>query len=135
MVFGLAESPPVVANARRYAEIVRTNATLRGLIRAGGQIAQLGYDRPGEVEDLVDQAQQVVYDLARHGDREDFAAIRELLADAFVRISELRPARAPAASPASRPASAISTASRRACSARTWSSWRRGRRWARRASR
>jgi replicative DNA helicase len=89
MVFGLAESPPVVANARRYAEIVRTNATLRGLIRAGGQIAQLGYDRPGEVEDLVDQAQQVVYDLARHGDREDFAAIRELLADAFVRISEL----------------------------------------------
>ena len=88
-VFALAESPPVVANARRYAEIVRTNATLRGLIRAGGQIAQLGYDRPGEVEDLVDQAQQVVYDLARHGDREDFAAIRELLADAFVRISEL----------------------------------------------
>jgi replicative DNA helicase len=88
-VFGLAESPPVVANARRYAEIVRANATLRGLIRAGGQIAQLGYDRPGEVEDLVDQAQQVVYNLARHGDREDFAAIRELLADAFVRISEL----------------------------------------------
>jgi replicative DNA helicase len=88
-VFALAESPPVVANARRYAEIVRTNATLRGLIRAGGQIAQLGYDRPGEVEALVDQAQQVVYDLARHGDREDFAAIRELLADAFVRISEL----------------------------------------------
>jgi replicative DNA helicase len=88
-VFDLAESPPVVANAKRYAEIVREQASLRGLIRVGQEVAHLGYTRPGEVSDLVDRAQQLVYELTAQGEREDFAAIRELLADAFVRISEL----------------------------------------------
>ena len=31
-----------------YARIVREMATLRGLIRAGGEIARLGWERPGE---------------------------------------------------------------------------------------
>src|SRR5207253_6804867 len=41
----LARLVPATANARHYAEIVRENATLRGLIRAGGEIAQLGWER------------------------------------------------------------------------------------------
>src|SRR5438270_11994851 len=35
----LARLVPATANARHYAEIVRETATLRGLIRAGGEIA------------------------------------------------------------------------------------------------
>ena len=44
----LARLVPASANAGHYAEIVRETATLRGLILAGGQIAQLGWDREGE---------------------------------------------------------------------------------------
>ena len=39
---------PAVANARRYAEIVRDASTYRSLIRAGTEIAELGYERLGE---------------------------------------------------------------------------------------
>src|SRR5690348_3987595 len=59
----LARLVPATANARHYAEIVRENATLRGLIRAGGEIAQLGWEREGEPTGLVARAEQLVYDL------------------------------------------------------------------------
>ena len=42
----LAALVPATANAAHYARIVREMATLRGLIAAGQQIAQLGWERP-----------------------------------------------------------------------------------------
>jgi replicative DNA helicase len=89
VIFGLTEAVPVTANARRYAEIVRANSMLRGLIRAGNKIAQLGFDRPGPVEELLDQAEQEVYELTRHEAKQDFSVIQELLHQAFERIAEL----------------------------------------------
>src|SRR5919112_4568119 len=61
----LAALVPATANAAHYARIVREMATLRGLIRAGGEISQLGWERPGETTDLVDRAEQVVFDLSQ----------------------------------------------------------------------
>src|SRR5258705_11187294 len=43
----LAALVPATANAAHYARIVREMATLRGLIRAGGEIARLGWEGPG----------------------------------------------------------------------------------------
>src|SRR5438105_10417978 len=60
----LAALVPATANASHYARIVRETATLRGLIRAGGEISRLGWDRPGEAGDLVDRAEQIVFDLS-----------------------------------------------------------------------
>src|SRR5215207_10352429 len=42
----LAALVPATANAGHYARIVREMATLRGLIRAGSEISQLGWERP-----------------------------------------------------------------------------------------
>src|SRR5207248_2887595 len=61
----IAALVPAAANAGHYARIVRETATLRGLIRAGGEIARLGWERPGETTDLVDRAEQVVFDLSQ----------------------------------------------------------------------
>ena len=61
----LAALVPAAANAAHYARIVHETATLRGLIRAGGEIARLGWERPGEAGDLVDQAEQIVFDLSQ----------------------------------------------------------------------
>src|SRR5436309_12413152 len=61
----LAALVPASANAAHYARIVHETATLRGLIRAGGEIARLGWDRPGAAGDLVDQAESVVCDLSK----------------------------------------------------------------------
>jgi replicative DNA helicase len=85
----LAALVPASANAAHYARIVREMATLRGLIRAGGEIAQLGWERPGETTDLVDRAEQVVFDLSQARVSSEFSHIEELLKDSFERITAL----------------------------------------------
>src|SRR5437762_5517979 len=85
----LARLVPASANAGHYARIVREMATLRGLIRAGGEISILGWERPGETTDLVDRAEQIVFDLSQARVTSEFSHIEELLKDSFERITAL----------------------------------------------
>src|ERR671936_70324 len=61
----LAALVPAASNAPHYARIVREMATLRGLIRVGTEIARLGMDRDGEAVELVDRAEQVLFELSQ----------------------------------------------------------------------
>jgi replicative DNA helicase len=85
----LAALVPASANAAHYARIVHETATLRGLIRAGGEIARLGWERPGEAGDLVDQAEQIVFDLSQQRVTGEFTHIDQLLKESFERITAL----------------------------------------------
>jgi replicative DNA helicase len=85
----LAALVPASANAGHYARIVREMATLRGLINAGSQISRLGWDRPGEAGDLVDKAEQVVFELSQARVTGEFSHIDELLKEGFERITAL----------------------------------------------
>src|SRR5712691_4446284 len=85
----LAALVPATANASHYARIVREMATLRGLIRAGGEISRLGWERPGETTDLVDRAEQVVFDLSQARVTSEFTHIETLLKESFERITAL----------------------------------------------
>lgn len=58
---------PASANAGHYAELVHDAATLRHLIRLGGEIAQLGWNREGDPADLLEQARSMAVDVARRG--------------------------------------------------------------------
>ena len=65
-------------------------ATLRGLIRPGQEIARLGWERPGETADLVDRAEQIVFDLSQEPRLDASSAhIEELLKESFERITAL----------------------------------------------
>jgi replicative DNA helicase len=88
-VHELAALVPATANAGHYARIVRETATLRGLIRVGSEIAQLGWDRPGETDDLVDRAEQLLFELSQSRVAGEFAHIEELLKESFARITAL----------------------------------------------
>ncbi len=59
----LAALVPAASNVEHYARIVKEMSTLRGLIRAGQEIVRLGQEREGEVSDLVDRAEQIVFEL------------------------------------------------------------------------
>src|SRR2546421_4430463 len=85
----LARIVPAASNAGHYARIVREMATLRGLIRAGGEISILGWERPGEATDLVHRAEQIVFDLSQARVTSEFSHIEELLKDSFERITAL----------------------------------------------
>jgi replicative DNA helicase len=85
----LAALVPAAANAAHYARIVREVATLRGLIRTGQEIARLGWERPGEVQVLVDRAEQILFDLSQDRVTTEFSHIETLLKDSFERITQL----------------------------------------------
>jgi replicative DNA helicase len=80
---------PASANAGHYAEIVRETATLRGLIRAGGEIAQLGWEREGEPTDLVARAEQLVFELAERRAEGELVLFKDAVIEAFDRIHHL----------------------------------------------
>src|SRR4051794_3827957 len=88
-VHELAALVPAASNAAHYARIVSEMATLRGLIRAGNDIARLGFDRPGETVELVDRAESIVFDLSQQRVSTEFAHIDELLKDSFETITKL----------------------------------------------
>src|SRR5215207_4607996 len=88
-VHELAALVPATANAGHYARIVRETATLRGLIRVGSEIAQLGWERPGETDDLVDRAEQLLFDLSQSRVSGEFSHIEDLLKESFERITAL----------------------------------------------
>jgi replicative DNA helicase len=79
----LIASVPTAANAAYYARIVSERAVLRRLIEAGTRIVQLGFNSAGgggrDVDDLVDLAQQAVYDVTERRVSEDFAILSDLL--------------------------------------------------------
>ena len=88
-VHELAALVPASANARHYAQIIRETATLRGLIQAGGEISRLGWERDGEAVELVDRAEQIVFNLSQQRATSEFSHIEELLKESFERITAL----------------------------------------------
>jgi replicative DNA helicase len=85
----LAALVPAASNVEHYALIVKEMATLRGLIRAGQEIVRLGQEREGEVSDLVDRAEQIVFELGQKRATSDFSHIETLLKESFERITHL----------------------------------------------
>jgi hypothetical protein len=69
-VHELAALVPATANVGHYAKIVAGSATLRDLIKTGAEISRLGWDRPGELDELVDRARQAVHELEQQAPRE-----------------------------------------------------------------
>ncbi|PWU24833.1 MAG: replicative DNA helicase [Candidatus Rokuibacteriota bacterium] len=85
----LAALVPAASNAAHYARIVREMATLRGLIRAGSEIARLGIDRDDEAPQLVDRAEQIVFELAQARVSSEWSHIEQLLKESFEHITAL----------------------------------------------
>jgi len=89
VVHTLASTVSSVANAQRYAQIVRDASTFRNLISAGTEIARIGYERLGEPQEVVDQAEQIVFSIADQRISHDFRPVSDLLTESFERITQL----------------------------------------------
>lgn len=89
-LIGLSNTVPTASHVVQYAEIIRKKATLRKLLRAGGEITRLGYDESTEnVEEILDEAQQHLYSITQNHIKQSFIPIKDVLSDAFERIDEL----------------------------------------------
>lgn len=62
-----------------YAEILREKSTRRHLSRASNQIRELAHDESIEISEVLDQSQEVVFELGQSGTKRSFEHIRALL--------------------------------------------------------
>lgn len=85
----LAALVPASANAAHYARIVRELSVVRGLIRGGGEISRLGWDRPGPVEELVEQAEAIVFDISQQRSSGDLVSAKDAIAEAWANLMSL----------------------------------------------
>ena len=85
----LLASVSIAANAGYYAELVREKAVLRRLVNASIRIAQLGYQGQGEVDKIVDEAQQTLFEVTENKASEDYRSLHELLEPTFDEIESI----------------------------------------------
>ncbi|MBI2343402.1 MAG: replicative DNA helicase [Deltaproteobacteria bacterium] len=86
----LTDAVPTTANLAYYATTVHQQAVLRRLIAGATEIVQLGY-RGGEasVDDIVDEAERIIFDIAQQKIRQSFSRMRDIVKASFKAI-ELR---------------------------------------------
>lgn len=76
----LTHTVPTAANANYYAEIVRDQATLRGLVEAGTRIAQMGYASDvKDAKNLINTAHQELDRVSEKRTSEDYRILEDLL--------------------------------------------------------
>jgi replicative DNA helicase len=79
-------TPYVAASYRTYAEIVHDTATQRRLLQVGQQIEALIAQREGETEEMVQRAEDLVYNLSLKRVRGDFQTAHDLVVAGMERL-------------------------------------------------
>lgn len=79
-LIGLQAGTPSIGNAARYARIVEEHALLRRLIRAGGDVCELGYSLPTDVTGAVDRAEALLFEVAQNRVTQSISPITDVLA-------------------------------------------------------
>lgn len=86
-IAGSAASP---GSAGHYAQVVQTKFMLRSLIEASAKIGELGFAEDREIEHVLDEAQQAVFNISNSSTMRNFSAIREELTEAWERLESLQ---------------------------------------------
>ena len=76
---GLVSSVPTSVHVEHYARIVHRTSVLRQIIRAGGEIVDLGYGGGPDEEQVLSNAEEVLYGVRTGRGSRDFAHIRHFL--------------------------------------------------------
>ncbi|HVA09125.1 MAG TPA: replicative DNA helicase [Acidimicrobiales bacterium] len=85
----LQANTPSMANAKHYATIVEEHALLRRLIGVSGDIADMAYSVPEDVQGTIDEAEQLMFNVAEHRAADTMHPLHELLGQGLDRIEEL----------------------------------------------
>ncbi len=80
---------PVTANIAAYAKIVRQKSILRNLIEVNTDIAARCYEEQGDIDILIDEAEQAIFDIAGSKGGKSFTHIKQVVPGAFQMVEQL----------------------------------------------
>src|ERR671910_789979 len=89
LVSTLASTVPAPGNARHYAQIVKQNALLRRLLGAAQTIQVSVHEREGEPEELVEEAERILFRVAHEDRASDFRKVAVILEEEIDRLEQL----------------------------------------------
>lgn len=85
----LIETVPAAGNAMYYSEQVISKSTLRNLIHAADDIAEIGYSDPESVDEALDQAEKKIFQATQSPSAQKFRPIGTALKEAWERFEHL----------------------------------------------
>jgi replicative DNA helicase len=88
-LYELVNSVPTSENAEYYAEIVKEKALRRTLIRAGKEIAASANKEEDNIDEIIDKAEQLIFDIGHSEDKRGFIHIRQVVKDSLKEIEEI----------------------------------------------
>ena len=88
-VYNLVESVPTPGSASYYAQIVADHALLRRLIEAASQIMARAYSIPEDPRRAADEAEGLVYAVARQDEKEELVPIRTLVDESMLQLEQI----------------------------------------------
>ncbi len=80
---------PTAAHVEQYAEIVSQKALRRRLIRASNEISGYGYDESLAIRDLIEGAEQRLFEVSQQHVKQSIVSIETILAESFERLDDL----------------------------------------------
>ncbi len=84
----LSSSVPSTSNVEFYAKIVEEKAVLRRLIEASSLIMDKGYQEKTEANEVLDFAEQKVFDISQKRQKKGFSIIKDVLWENLKKIDE-----------------------------------------------
>lgn len=85
----LADKVVTTANIDEYTEIVKSKSILRQLIKAGMEITELGRNEELNISDVLDKAEEKVFDISTSGGGNEYSLIGDSLTDQIGKLEEL----------------------------------------------
>ncbi|MCQ2342560.1 MAG: replicative DNA helicase [Paludibacteraceae bacterium] len=76
------------AHLRYHAQIIAQKATARDLIHMATEIEELGYDETQDITDLMNKAEQDIFEISQRNQKRDVIPIDEAISQAFERIKK-----------------------------------------------
>lgn len=80
---------PTSAHAASYAEIVAQKAVRRRLIKASGDISELGFDEDTTTQELLERAEAELFSVSDQSLKQDVTSLESILTESFDRLEEL----------------------------------------------
>lgn len=85
----LADSVPSAANITDYAKIIKDKSMLRKLIVAAQEISDMAYSAEGDVNSIIDNAEQKIFNIATDVNSKGFTHIRDVILQNYEQLQAL----------------------------------------------
>jgi replicative DNA helicase len=89
-ISSLTDGVPRSTNVEFYARIVKERSTLRRLIRSATDVLARAYDAEEDADDLLDDAERSIFQIAEHRLRSGFVPLSELVGTSYQIIEKLQ---------------------------------------------